>query len=333
MACNCSPPALSMRTGSIRSVRNPRGQPHSLGRPRTSIVITPDNCLSQSSLPRWPPPNTSTSWRTHNRAPTESTRKNVPGGTWQSSIERKFTPRGFPAPGGAPLQYQRTQITHPLEILAEASMTKEKAPLHDRMARPFTQASHERANEIFDDGLYHMSDRRNLPRALAYFKQVLKIDPNHVGALSYLGILSQDFCQNYLEAEQYFIRALALEPNNAVALGGYAVWQQNCACDMSQAETYFRRAIECGMLDISNEQCPLGLAQNVVLSSVVYRSFALTRSDDLLTADSTDVYNLTNYSTFLKSIQKDEESRTHMLKAFKSDPERPWLVQNASKFG
>jgi len=173
-------------------------------------------------------------------------------------------------------------------------MTKEKAPLHDRMARPFTQASHERANEIFDDGLYHMSDRRNLPRALAYFKQVLKIDPNHVGALSYLGILSQDFCQNYLEAEQYFIRALALEPNNAVALGGYAVWQQNCACDMSQAETYFRRAIEC---------------------------------------DSTDVYNLTNYSTFLKSIQKDEESRTHMLKAFKSDPERPWLVQNASKFG
>ena len=87
------------------------------------------------------------------------------------------------------------------------------------------------------------------------------------------------------------------------------------------------------MLDISNEQCPLGLAQNVVLSIVVYLSFAMTRSDDLFTADSTDVYNLTNYSTFLKSIQKDEESRTHMLKAFKSDPERPWLVQNASKFG
>ena len=89
-------------------------------------------------------------------------------------------------------------------------MTKEKAPLHDRMARPFTQASHERANEIFDDGLYHMSDRRNLPRALAYFKQVLKIDPNHVGALSYLGILSQDFCQNYLEAEQAKSRQEAL---------------------------------------------------------------------------------------------------------------------------
>ena len=80
---------------------------------------------------------------------------------------------------------------------------------------------------------------------------------NEHRALSYLGILSQDFCQNYLEAEQYFIRALALEPNNAVALGGYAVWQQNCACDMLQAETYYKRAIECGMLDISNEQCPL----------------------------------------------------------------------------
>ena len=104
------------------------------------------------------------------------------------------------------------------------------------------------------------------PRSTLDWKYHCAGNPNHVGALSYLGILSQDFCQNYLEAEQYFIRALALEPNNAVALGGYAVWQQNCACNMSQAETYFRRAIECGMLDISNEQCP-SLASGFVLAT------------------------------------------------------------------
>lgn len=107
----------------------------------------------------------------------------------------------------------------------------ERSILTPRPARPFTHASHERANEIFQDGMYYMSDKRNLPLAERHFREVLKIDPNHVGALSYLGIILQDHRQNYSAAVELFLRALALEPNSPVALGGYALWQQNCGCN------------------------------------------------------------------------------------------------------
>jgi len=146
------------------------------------------------------------------------------------------TPRGFPAPGGAPMQYTKAHIRHPLVLLANKNSGEDKderAVLKQRPARPFTHASHERANDIFHDGMYHMSDKRNLPLAERHFREVIKIDPNHVGALSYLGVIEQDHRQNYASAADFFLRALALEPNNPVALGGYALWQQNCGCNQA----------------------------------------------------------------------------------------------------
>lgn len=184
---------------------NERGKPHALGRPLTSVVKTPD--LDQISIPRWPPPPTSTLWRSHHRPgmgvrpalaawtcsrlvsrkvvtvpmcsrveacaaghaearwrgqqldgvgsllfaslslhirgwrrvqrrllsfavlifDTQKLRRN-----WTSMLEKKFTPRGFPAPGGAPLQYTSQQIEHPLVLLAKKSFTKSRAPLKQR---------------------------------------------------------------------------------------------------------------------------------------------------------------------------------------------------------
>lgn len=211
-----------------------------------------------------------------------------------SMLENKFTPRGFPAPGGAALQYTHAQIEHPLVLLDNKSFKKAKNPFNLRPQRPFTHASHERSNQIFQDGLYHMSDKRNVPLAESHFRQVLKIDPNHVGALSYLGIVEQEVRQDYWKAEQFFIRALALEPNNPVALGGYALWQQNCGCNNEEAEKYFKKAVAC---------------------------------------DPLDSYNQANYGIFLSSVRNDEiASRKHMLAAFKVDPHRPWFKNNAWKF-
>ena len=132
------------------------------------------------------------------------------------------------------MQYTKDHIRHPLAGLASKNSGKnnnERDVLTSRPARPFTHASHERANEIFQDGMYYMSDKRNLPLAERHFHEVIKIDPNHVGALSYLGIILQDHRQNYAAAVEMFMRALALEPNNPVALGGYALWQENCGCN------------------------------------------------------------------------------------------------------
>ena len=36
------------------------------------------------------------------------------------------------------------------------------------------------------------------PVSIVCLSQVLKIDPNHVGALSYLGIIEQEHKQNYI---------------------------------------------------------------------------------------------------------------------------------------
>jgi Tfp pilus assembly protein PilF len=175
-----------------------------------------------------------------------------------------MTPRGFPAPGGAPLQYTKAHIRNPLEKLAESSLaevsrvsgltdtfglSKSKNPWTVRPARPFTHESHGRANEIFEDGIYNMSDRRDVKLAEKHFREVLKFDPDHVGALSYLGIIEQEYNQNYIAAEDLFIRALALEPNNATVLGAYAQLHQNCACNYDEAEKCFKKAIACDLFD------------------------------------------------------------------------------------
>jgi hypothetical protein len=47
-------------------------------------------------------------------------------------LEKKFSPRGFPAPGGAPLQYTSPQVEHPLVLLAKKSFMKSREPLKPR---------------------------------------------------------------------------------------------------------------------------------------------------------------------------------------------------------
>ena len=238
--------SVTGREAEIHSLVNPRGLPHSLGRPATTITSTPD-----FTVPRWPPPPNSTLWRTH--------------GNQRNVLElNKMTPRGFPAPGGAPLQYTKAHIRNPLEKLAESSLaevsrvsgltdtfglSKSKNPWTVRPARPFTHESHGRANEIFEDGIYNMSDRRDVKLAEKHFREVLKFDPDHVGALSYLGIIEQEYNQNYIAAEDLFIRALALEPNNATVLGAYAQLHQNCACNYDDAEKCYKKAIACDLFD------------------------------------------------------------------------------------
>ncbi len=219
------------------------------------------------------------------------------------------------------MQYTKAHIRHPLVLLANKTSGEnkdERAVLKQRPARPFTHASHERANDIFHDGMYHMSDKRNLPLAERHFRQVIKIDPNHVGALSYLGIIEQDHRQNYSAAAELFLRALALEPNNPVALGGYALWQQNCECNQASNLLWSR-----------SESCFFFIADEMTKNQEEAEEY-FSRA---VACDPLDPYNQANYGLFLKTVRKDEtQSRKYMQAALKIDPDRPWFRNNVWKF-
>lgn len=207
---------------------NPRGQVHSLGVAARSIVETPE-----PTLPRWPVPQTCVNWRSHAQPGIvpqgDSMRTGITHGQWYSSCTKKMTPRGYPAPGGGPFQFEPSRTI--------------KTKLDQRPLRPFTHASVAGANTHYLKALDWLEKDEPF-RGETELRRTLEKDPNHVAGISLLGKLEVKLRNDYVGAQRNFEKALALEPGNAMALGGLAALEENINLDFDKAEALYHRAVK-----------------------------------------------------------------------------------------
>jgi len=218
------PPHKSWQERSGRFEMTPweRPEPHSLGVPVPSVVVTPDLILD-----RWPARETSTVWRGHARPGATKTTFPSP---WYQSVIASETPRGYPAPGGGPNQHPRWKDT---ALTARTS---------ERPLRPFTHASSEAARELLVQAKERvwLNDR---PAAVPLLEKALTIEPNFPDALALLGKLRTEDRQEHVVAEELLKKALLLDPENVTALGCMAGMLENHEGEHDLAEELYEKAI------------------------------------------------------------------------------------------
>ncbi len=80
-------------------------------------------------------------------------------------------------------------------------------------------------------------------RAIAAMREVLVIDPNHVGALNYIGYTYADRGENLEEALAFLIKAHALDPDNAYVTDslGWVYYRSN---ELALAKRYIEEALK-----------------------------------------------------------------------------------------
>ena len=120
-------------------------------------------------------------------------------------------------------------------LLQSPSGTEGVGPVGGNVANSFiATVYYKQATALLDRGLYDEAE--------GYFREVLRIWPDHPGALNNLGtaVCRQ---QRIPEAEEYHRRALVLDPNDHAILNnlGNVLWEQG---RLDEAVRYYRQAIQ-----------------------------------------------------------------------------------------
>jgi len=127
------------------------------------------------------------------------------------------------------------------QIYEKAKNFTEMAKMLDS-AENLSKSDEDKQNILFMRGAMY-ERMKNYPSAEAEFRKLLAMNPDHAGALNYLGYMLADRNTKLDEAHSMIKKALDLEPNNGAYLDslGWVLYREN---KLSEAEEQLRRAIE-----------------------------------------------------------------------------------------
>ena len=127
------------------------------------------------------------------------------------------------------------------QIYEKAKNFTEMAKMLDS-AENLSKSDEDKQNILFMRGAMY-ERMKNFPSAEAEFRKLLAMNPDHAGALNYLGYMLADRNTKLDEAHSMIKKALDLEPNNGAYLDslGWVLYREN---KLSEAEEQLRRAIE-----------------------------------------------------------------------------------------
>ena len=109
-------------------------------------------------------------------------------------------------------------------------------------AEKLSQSKQDKQAVIFMRGAM-LEKMKNFEAAEAEFRKVLALEPDHAGALNYLGYMLADRHERLEEAQKMISRAVELDPQNGAYLDslGWVYYQQN---RLDQAADYLQRAVQ-----------------------------------------------------------------------------------------